>query len=44
VGGGFAREVSGIKLLDGGVEVVHVEHDACHEPSVDAEFEDVEID
>src|SRR5271156_2259467 len=34
VGGGFAGEVSGIELRDGGVDVVEVERDPGREPLV----------
>src|ERR1700751_5982883 len=40
----FAGEVPCVELGDGGVEVVGIEHDACHEPFVGVDLDDVESD
>ena len=42
VGGRFAGEVSGVELGDGGVEVVELEHDECHDPFVSVDLDDAE--
>ena len=42
VGGRFAGEVSGVEFLEGGVEVVGVEHDARRDPVVGVDLDDVE--
>ena len=42
VGCRFAGEVAGIELLEGGVEVVEVERDECHDPLVGVDLNDVE--
>ena len=42
VGGRFAGEVSGVELLEGGVDVVGVEHDACRDPVVGVDLDDAE--
>ena len=42
VGGRFAGEVSGVELLEGGVDVVEVERDACHDPLVGVDLDDAE--
>ena len=41
VGGRFAREVSGIELREGGVDVVEVEHDDRCDPLVGVDLDDV---
>ena len=38
----FAGEVSGVELLDGGVDVVEVEHDERRDPLVGVDLDDVE--
>ena len=43
VGGRLAGEVSGIELLEGGVDVVGVEHDDRRDPLVGVDLDDVEI-
>ncbi len=42
VGGRFAGEVSGVELLEGGVDVVEVEHDARDDPLVGVDLDDAE--
>ena len=42
VGGRFAGEVPGIELLEGGVDVVEVEHDARRDPVVGVDLDDAE--
>ena len=42
VRGGFAGEVAGIEFFEGGVDVVGVERDACHDPLVGVDLDDVE--
>src|SRR6516164_4056988 len=42
VGGGFAREVSGIEFANGGVEVVEVERDYRDDPLVGVDLDDAE--
>ena len=42
VGGRFAGEVSGVELLEGGVDVVEVERDARHDPLVGVDLDDAE--
>ncbi len=42
MGGRFAGEVAGVELREGGVEVVEVEHDARHDPSVGVDLDDAE--
>ena len=41
-GGRFAGEVSGVEFLEGGVDVVGVEHDARRDPVVGVDLDDVE--
>ena len=40
--GGFAGEVTGVKLGERGIEVVGVQQHACHNPAVGVRFDDVE--
>ena len=40
--GRFAGEVSGVEFLDGGVDVVDVEPDACRDPVVGIDLNNVE--
>ena len=42
VGGRFAGEVPGVELLEGGVDVVEVEHDARRDPVVGVDLDDAE--
>ena len=42
VGGRFAGEVSGVELLEGGVDVVEVERDSGHDPVVGVDLDDAE--
>ena len=42
VGGGFAGEVPGVEFLEGGVDVVGVEHDARRDPVVGVDLDDAE--
>ena len=42
VGGRFAGEVSGVEFLEGGVDVVEVERDACRDPIVGVDLDDGE--
>ena len=42
VGGRFAGEVPGVELREGGVDVVGVERDACHDPLVGVDLDDAE--
>ncbi len=42
VRGRFAREVPGIEFLEGGVDVVEVEHDARRDPVVGVDLDDDE--
>ena len=42
VGGRFAGEVAGVEFLEGGVDVVGVEHDARHDPLVGVDLDDAE--
>ena len=37
----FAGEVAGVEFLEGGVDVVEVEHDDCHDPFVGVDLDDV---
>ena len=40
--GRFAGEVPGVKFLEGGVDVVEVEHDARRDPLVGVDLDDAE--
>ncbi len=42
VGGGFAGEVPGVELLEGGVDVIEVEHNAGHDPVVSVDLDNAE--
>ena len=42
VRGGFAGEVTGIEFFEGGVDVVEIERDDCHDPPVGVELDDAE--
>ena len=42
VGGRFAGEVPGVEFLEGGVDVVEVEHDDRHDPLVGVDLDDHE--
>ena len=42
VGGRFAGEVPGVEFGEGGVDVVEVEHDDRHDPSVGVDLGDAE--
>ena len=42
VRGRFAREVPGVEFVEGGVDIVGVEHDACHDPLVGVDLDDAE--
>ena len=42
MGGGFAGEVSGVEFLEGGVDVVKVEQDACRDPLVGVDLDDAQ--
>ena len=42
VGGRFAGEEAGVEFLEGGVDVVGVESDECHDPVVGVDLDDVE--
>ena len=42
VGGRLAGQVPGVELLEGGVDVVDVERDACHDPLVGVDLDDAE--
>ena len=42
VGGRFAGEVPGVEFLEGGVDVVGVEHDARRDPVVGVDLDDAE--
>ncbi len=42
MGGRFAGEVPGVEFLEGGVDVVGVEHDVRRDPLVGVDLDDVE--
>ncbi len=42
VGGRFAGEVAGVEFLEGGVDVVEVEHDVRRDPVVGVDLDDGE--
>ena len=43
VGGSFAGEVSGVELLEGGVDVVEIERDERRDPFAGVDLDDVSI-
>ena len=42
VGGRFAGEVPGVEFLEGGVDVVEIEHDLCRDLFVGVDLDDVD--
>ena len=42
MGGRFAGEVAGIELLEGGVDVVEIEHNARRDPIIGVDLDNAE--
>jgi hypothetical protein len=42
VRGGFADEIAGVQLSDGGVDVIRIEHNACHDLVFGVDFKDAQ--